>query len=120
MAATLNDQVRSLIGDLDNDNPIFTSAQLDIYVELGMNNPFFAAAFALRAIAVSEALMFRYLRTDDLTVNGVPGAEYLRKQANELVRQGQMFDANTQEAFFITYPWPPFGFYELEETRCQW
>ena len=93
-------EVRLLISDV-TDPPIFSDAEIQAFLALRKNNPMRAAASALLAIANNETLLYKYVRTDDLTIDGVKGATELRLQARQLENQ-----ANDEEAefFMVTYP----------------
>lgn len=101
--ADLIEQVRLLLGDIGDDQ-IYTNEQLEAYLALESDSAYLAAAAALKAIAINETLMYRYLRTDDLTVNGVLGATELRKIANDWIARDAEKRASDNDAFVIVYP----------------
>src|SRR5690606_6757802 len=80
---------------------IFQDPEIQAFLALRKNNPTRAAASALMSIAANEALLYKYLRTDDLTVDGVKGATEIRLQARQLENQADSDDA---EFFFVSYP----------------
>ncbi len=92
-------QVRLLISDVDEDNPVLTDLMIDGY--LGMHTGSGsavrrAAADALDAIATSEALVSKVIRTaDGRTTDGARVADALRKQAATLRARA---DADDEDA----------------------
>lgn len=104
-------KIRVLIPDLSTDDftvdtdYLFRDDELDALLSIYQGSIRRAAASALDALAVNEALLYRYLRTDDLTVDGTKGAEVLRKRANTLRGEADTEDAIAlEEAFQIVYP----------------
>ena len=66
------DYLRLLITDTEpdeNGDYLFDDEDLELFLS-NTRNVYFAAAFALRTIAANEVLLTKYLRTDDLTVDG--------------------------------------------------
>lgn len=103
------DQVRVLIPDLDPNNQLFTDDEIDTFLEIYSQNVRRAAAAAIDAVAVNEALLYKIVRTDDLQVNGVSGADVLRKRAQALRDEADKSDAaDADEGFVIVYPDNPF------------
>lgn len=103
--------VRVLIPDLStaddtvNTNYLFSDDELEALVGLYSGSVRRAAAAALDALAVNEALTYRYLRTDDLAVDGSKGAEVLRKRAAGLRAEADADDTLAlEEAFQVVYP----------------
>lgn len=80
-------QVRHLIADLDPNNQIFIDEQLQTYLELNDwdtgNKPgiYRAAADALDAIATTEVLLSKKIRTQDVSTDGPAVAADLSKRA---------------------------------------
>ena len=69
------DDVRLLIPDLaPAPDQIFTDAQINQFLTLSGQKVFLAAARALEVVAADEALVYKIVRTDDLSINGVTGA----------------------------------------------
>lgn len=88
-------QVRLLIADLDEACLVLTDAQIGGYLALygitdADSGPSWsirrAAADALDAIAVSEALISKVIRTQDLQTDGAKVADTLRTSAAQLRR----------------------------------
>lgn len=119
-------KVRVLIPDLgtadgtvDSDY-LFSDDELDALLALYAGSIRRAAASAIDALAVNEVLLYRYLRTDDLTVDGSRGAEVLRKRAASLRAEADAEDAVAlEEAFQIVYPYGD-GDFIPEGTPAVW
>ena len=103
------DQVRLLIPDNDPGNQAFSDDQIQTFLSLSGNRVFLAAARALEVIATDEALIYKIVRTDDLSVNGVTGADFLLNRAKQLRADQDKADAEEGNAFFLTFPDPLFG-----------
>lgn len=95
-------QTRALIPDTDVDDLILSDELINTYLALSGGRVFLAAALALEAIAVDETLTYKITRTDDLSVNGVTGAEQLLAKAKTYRAQQNDEDASVQEAFILT------------------
>lgn len=80
-------QVRVLIADVGSD-PLLDDLTIDAYLELnlvaGVPNVRLAAADALEAIAVSEVLVSKKIRTNDLATDGPAVSAELRALARAL------------------------------------
>lgn len=83
---------------------IFSDPQIQAFLAMRSDNVARASASALLAIAANEALLYKYLRTDDLTVDGVKAATELRLNARELERQADSEDASDNEFFLVSFP----------------
>lgn len=99
-AAALVEQVRLLTADTDPDNPLFTDEQLEAFLVLEDANVKRAAADALDATAVSEALVSKVIKTQDLSTDGAKVAAALHAQADGLRVQAAR-DADAGFAFDI-------------------
>lgn len=104
-------KVRALIPDLStadgtvDTDYLFGDSELEAYLAIYNGSLRRAAAAAIDAIAVNEVLTYRYLRTDDLQVDGTKGAEVLRKRAQTLRDEADVIDAtDAVDAFEIAYP----------------
>lgn len=104
-------KVRLLIPDLSTEDGtvdtkyLFSDDEINGLVALYNGSVRRAAAAALDALAVNEVLLYRYLRTDDLTVDGTKSAEVLRKRAASLRAEADAEDVLAlEEAFQIVYP----------------
>lgn len=103
------DQVRLLIPDTDPTNQIFTDPQIETFLLLSGDKVFLAAARALEVAATDEAMTYKIVRTDDLSVNGVTGAELLLSRARRLRDDQNQSDAAAEGSFFLTFPEPAMG-----------
>ncbi len=77
-------QVRLLIADVDTTDQLLSDAQLEGYLSLNDASVRRAAADALEAIATSETLVSKRIRTQDLSTDGPAVAKSLREQAATL------------------------------------
>lgn len=104
-------QVRLLIPDTDESNLIFEDSQIAGYIQMARdNNLKRAAALAVDAIATSEALISKVIRTQDLSTNGAAVANALREHAKNLRQQADEDDDNDGSSFFFDYvPFDPYG-----------
>lgn len=93
--------VRLLIADVDTNNPLITDEQIQVYLDLNTGRVRRAAADALDAIAVSEALVSKKIRTQDLTTDGPALAAELRAHAKRLRDQGDAEEDDTWGGFSL-------------------
>lgn len=94
-------QVRLLIADTSETAPILTDSQISGYLSLNADSVRRAAADALDAIASSETLVSKVIKTQDLSTNGPAVAADLRAHADRL----RQIAADTDDfAFAIVYP----------------
>ena len=105
-------KVRLLIADLDETNLIFTNEMITGYLSLAEWSVHRAAASCLRAIATSEVLLSKKLRTQDLQTDGPAVAAELRAQAAALDEQ-----AADGDTFFEIVPLCGYGTGEGVERR---
>lgn len=77
------DDVRFLIADLDTDDPLISNDQIDAALKAEGNNDLLAAARCLETIAVSEVLVGKKIRTQDLSTDGAAVAAELRALAKQ-------------------------------------
>lgn len=101
-------QLRYLIDDIEEPYAV-SDARLQALLSVYKDNLQLAGADVFESIAVNEALLYRYVRTDDLVVDGSKTAEILLKRAARLREQASA-DA-IEDAFEIvdyvharTYP----------------
>jgi hypothetical protein len=98
--AALVAQVRLLTADVGTgDRQILTDEQVQGYLDLNDANVRRAAADVLDAIAVSEVLVSKVIRTQDLTTDGAKVAAALQARAAQL--RAQADDADEAGAFDI-------------------
>lgn len=91
--------VRLRISDV-TEPVIFSDAEIKAFLSMSKDSVLRASAAALMAIAGSEALLYKYVRTDDLTVDGAKVATELRLQARQLEAQA----SDEDEFFMVAYP----------------
>lgn len=81
-------QVRLLIADTDEGNEILTDSMITGFLGLAPSaNVRLAAAEALDAIAISEALVLKVMTTLDVTTDGAALARVLQGRATQLRQQ---------------------------------
>lgn len=97
-------KARLLSADLDPANPLLTDEQLNGYLALHSDNPYRAAADALDAMATSEVLLSKKIRTQDLSTDGPAVAAELRKQASYLRGKADADDALADGGYFEIVP----------------
>lgn len=108
-------QVRLLIPDTEQlDDPkdptatpeyIFSDAQIQAFIALYSNNVKRAAAAAKLALATSEALISKVIKTYDFSTDGAKLGAELRAQAKQLqdeAREDDMYDSF--ETFIVVAP----------------
>lgn len=106
-------QVRLLIPDLEPlEDPrdlrlppefIFTDEQIQGYLLISGGNVKKAAARALSAIAASEVLILKVIKTDDKTTNGASVGAELRLQAKRLWDEAVAEETNDTSFEFIPF-----------------
>lgn len=108
-------QVRLLLADVSTDpaKQILTDSQIGGYLALNDGNVRRAAADALDAIATSETLVSKVIRTQDLATNGPAVADSLRKQAAQLRQLAD--DAEGEDLFDVVDTLPDCTRPELTE-----
>jgi hypothetical protein len=97
-------KVRLLTADLDWASPLLSDGLLDGYLGLHSGNPYRAAADALDAMATSEVLLARKIRTQDLSTDGPAVAAELRKQAAVLRAKADADDLAAAGSVFELVP----------------
>lgn len=104
-------QVRLLISDVDEANPVLTDPQIDAFLTLEDDNVFRAAALALEAIATSEVLVLKVIRTLDVSTDGAKVADQLMKRAAGLRQRADDDAASADDDFAIAeFAEQPFGY----------
>lgn len=102
------DDVRLLIPDLaPAPNQIFTDNQVEQFLTLSDQKVFLAAARALEVVAADEALVYKIVRTDDLSVNGVTGAVQVLLERAKGLRNDQDkadIESSPDEGFVLIFP----------------
>jgi len=97
-------QVRLLTADLDETAPLLNDEILTGYLGLHNQNAYRAAADALDAMATSEVLLARKIRSQDLSTDGPAVAAELRKQASYLRGKADLDDQAADSGFFEIVP----------------
>ena len=110
-------QVRLLTADFDESAPLLTDEHLRGYLELHSGNVNRAAADVMDAMATSESLLAKKIRTQDLQTDGPAVATHLRKRAAELRARADAEDAAALGDVFEVIPFHPYGKPEGAEWR---
>lgn len=112
-------QVRLLIADLDEASFLVPDEMIDGYLALKTNNVYRAAAATLDAMATSEVLLAKVIKTQDLSTDGSKVAAELRAQAANLRAQADEEDVanGDDDSFFMFLPFAPECRAEGEEYR---
>jgi len=63
-------KVRAAIPDISEADPVLSDDQITAYLSVADGNLYGAIALALRAIATETTLLYKYVKTDDLLVDG--------------------------------------------------
>lgn len=113
------DLVRLLIADVSIPSQIFSDEQLEGFLEIHEQNIKRAAASAIRAIAIDEALL-RDIKTDDLQVTGSSVASALRNIAAQLDMQADADDRRDAEEFFMVVFPEQYEVPELHQRPWEW
>ena len=100
-ATTPLGQIRYSIDDVAEPY-LFSDAHLTAKLSMFRGNLNLAAADIFESIAVNEALLGKYVKTDDLLVDGTKVADVLFKRAASL-RAQDAADA-AEDAFEVVYP----------------
>lgn len=115
------DTVRLYIPDLDTSNYALTDAQIQTLLSTSDNKVFLAAARALEIIATDEALVYKIVTTDDLSVNGVTGAVQVLLARAKRLRDDQIeadISANPEESFQLAFLPDPFEVSTVPEAAA--
>lgn len=94
------EQTRLLMADVGDDEYL-TDDQVVGYLDLNGGNPRRAAADALDAVATSELLVSKVIRTQDLQTDGAKVADALRKHADRLRAQADRADEDSWGGFDV-------------------
>lgn len=108
-------KVRDLIPDIeevdweDDQSPsqLFTDAQIETYLSINDDNIKRAAADAIRALAVSEGLISKVIKTEDLQTDGAKLTRALRDVAADLEESADRDDERGDRGFFAIAPFRP-------------
>jgi hypothetical protein len=111
-------KVRLLIADVDEDNLILTDDQINGYLAIESGSVKRAAASALVAIASSETLVSKKIRTlDGLQTDGPAVAAALLKHAQDLREQAETDEDDLGGIDIIDFQDPPLSATEATELR---
>lgn len=97
-------QVRVLIPDTEavfEGETLFTDTEITTFLEIAGGNVLRAAAFAMLAIANSEAMISKVITTQDLSTDGAKVSEQFRKSAEVLFKRANEVEANENGFFTI-------------------
>lgn len=101
-------QVRDMIPDIEEidwddtgeSSFLFTDAQIETYLSINKDNVKRATADAIEALATSEALISKVIKTEDLQTDGAKVANALLVRARQL-RESARDDEGTEAAEFF-------------------
>src|SRR5690625_67867 len=91
-------QVRGLIPDMEpvfgenKDEYLFTDQEIETYLEIAEGNVLRAGAYAIIAVANSEAMISKVIRTQDLQTNGAAVAREMGNAARTLLAEAEAAD----------------------------
>lgn len=110
----------AVFGPLENEY-MFTDAQIGHYYRIADGNILKASAIAVYALAASEALISKVIKTQDLATDGAKVAEALIKKADALIVMAANADSEAIDGYFeiIDFGWPQGG-PELTEGPFKW
>lgn len=108
-------KVRLLIADLDATSFVVSDDIIGGYLVLNDDSTLLAAADCLDAIATSEVLLGKKIRTQDLSTDGPAVAAELRAQAARLRARAE--EESGSGSFFDVIPFCPESHAEGEEYR---
>lgn len=115
-------RVRSLIPDTEQEDGkyLFDDAAIEGLLAVYGDSVKGAAAAALNSIASNEVLFYKYVRTDDLLVDGTKAADLLFKRAARLEEEAGL--ESVVDDFVIVYPnWTQPSFeYQERSVRDPW
>lgn len=112
-------QVRLLTADLNEASFLVSDQVIEGYLALS-RGPYRAAASVLDAMATSEVLLAKVIKTQDVSTDGAKVAAELRAQAQALRVRADEEDAvlaEEEDSFFTFLPFIPDGSAEAEEAR---
>lgn len=112
-------QVRLLIADLDEASFLLADDFITGYLSLNNGSVRRAAASCLDAMATSEVLRAKVIKTQDLSTDGAKVAAELRAQAAALRAQAEAEEAAEDDGSYFTFVAfePRCGSLEGEEHR---
>lgn len=102
-------KVRVLIPDTEeafDGETMFSDTDIEAYLEIANGSVLRAASYAVMAIATSEALISKVIKTYDLSTNGAAVSDALVKKADALAKRADKEEANDSFYMQILYPGP--------------
>lgn len=93
-------RVRLLIADTDTNDAIFSDEEIEAHLAMEGNSILYAAALALRGIAISEALTQKRIRLLDLSTDGPATAAALGKLADDYCERAQKLEESEENGAF--------------------
>lgn len=102
-------QVRLLISDTTEADPVFSDAEVTAFLALEASNVRRAAAQALDTIASNEVMVSKVIRTQDLQTDGSKVAAELRARATSLREQAAGYDDTGASFAFDVVDFDPTG-----------
>ncbi len=115
-------QVRVLVPDTEavfDGQTLFTDDEIDTYLTIGNGNILRAAAYAILAVASSEAIISKVIKTQDLSTSGAQVADALRLTAKELLARADKEDDLAGE-FYLNFVDYGYGTTRPELTEWNW
>lgn len=94
-------RVRLLTADLDEAEFILTDGMINAYLSMNDGNQYRAAADALDAMATTESLLSKAIRTQDVATDGPKVAADLRKRAATLRAKADAEDAAAADGSYF-------------------
>lgn len=116
-------QVRVLIPDTEavfNGQTLFTDAEIETYLQIANGNVLRAAAFAMLAVANSEAMISKVITTQDLHTDGSKVADAFRKSADTLLRRADQVDRDNDKNYFQIVDYYGTGWTDHAELTEWW
>lgn len=110
-------QVRLMTADLNEDSFLVSDEAIQGYLNLS-RGPYRAAAAVLDAMATSEVLLAKVIKSQDLSTDGAKVAAELRAQAAALRARADEEEAavvHDEDSFFFYVPFGGGGPLEAEE-----
>jgi hypothetical protein len=93
-------RIRLLITDTDTDDAIFSDEEIEAFLAMEGESILYAAALALRSIAISEALTQKRIRLLDLNTDGPATAAALGKLADNYCERAKKLEGDEEDAAF--------------------
>lgn len=97
-------QVRAMLPDIVEGDFILSDDQLDAMLAVMGDNVKKTVAAAWRAIAAETTLLYKYVKTDDLLVDGPKMAQQLREMADDMEDSANTDVAQDADDTFLLMP----------------